>query len=155
MQVTKDIDTFDELYRNSWSGAVDTLNDIQNADKEEELMQHLEEVFFDSTPSETDVNDYLWHDRSSVYSALGLNENGEIPSIAEELLEQNNCYGVTLEEIDEMNKTGLFPTDILVYLTNEIKESGKDTYFFDMEEFDANMESELTDDMAEWIDGNL
>ena len=56
MKVTIDIDTFEDLYKNSWSGAIDTLNDIQNAGKEEELMQHLEEVFADGeTPSETTV----------------------------------------------------------------------------------------------------
>ena len=81
MKVTIDIDTFDELYKNSWSGAIDTLNDIQNAGKEEELMQHLEEVFMfdEEIPSETTVNDYLWHDREYVYEALGLGENGELP----------------------------------------------------------------------------
>ena len=87
MKVTIDIDTFDELYKNSWSGALDTLNDIQNAGKEEELMQHLEEVFMyidGDIPSETDLNDYLWHDRESVYGAVGLNENGELPEEDEE-----------------------------------------------------------------------
>ena len=81
MKVTIDIDTFDELYKNSWSGAIDTLNDIQKAGKEEELMKHLEEPFLfgEEIPSETTVNDYLWHDREYVYEALGLDENGELP----------------------------------------------------------------------------
>ncbi len=82
MKVTIDIDTFDELYKNSWSGALDTLDDIKNAGKEEELMQHLEESFMyidGDIPSETDLNDYLWHERELVYEAVGLNENGELP----------------------------------------------------------------------------
>lgn len=78
--IKKEVGSFDELYNNSWSGAIDTLDDIRNADLEEELMQHLEEVFIDDEPTETELNDYLWHDRSYVYEALGLDENGEIPS---------------------------------------------------------------------------
>lgn len=74
----EEIKSFYDLKANSWSGALDTLEDIENADLEEELMEHLEEIFRDSTPTETEVNDYLWHDRESVYYALGLNENGEL-----------------------------------------------------------------------------
>ena len=80
MKVTIDIDTFEELYKNSWSGAIDTLDDIQRANKEEELMQFLEIYYADSeTPSETDLNDLLWHDREFVYESVGLDENGELP----------------------------------------------------------------------------
>ena len=68
--IKKEIGSFDELYNNSWSGAIDTLDDIRNADLEDELMQHLEEVFFDEEVGETELNDYL---------SLGLDENGEIP----------------------------------------------------------------------------
>ncbi len=77
--IKKEIGSFDELYENSWSGAIDTLDDIRNADLEDELMQHLEEIFFDEEVGETELNDYLWHDRDNVYDSLGLDENGEIP----------------------------------------------------------------------------
>jgi len=77
MWVKKELNGFYDLKENSWSGALDTLQDIENADLEEELMEHLEEVFADTTPTETELNDYLWHDRECVYEALGLNENGE------------------------------------------------------------------------------
>ena len=79
MEIIKEVSDFYELRDNSWSGALDTLRDIENADKEEELMQHLEEVFMDRTPSETEVNDYLWHDRQYVYEAVGLDSDGELP----------------------------------------------------------------------------
>lgn len=86
MKVTIDIDTFEELYKNSWSGAIDTLDDIEKAGKEEELMQFLEVYYADSyeLPSETDLNDLLWHDREFVYEAIGLDENGELPEEDEE-----------------------------------------------------------------------
>lgn len=70
---------FNRLYDNSWGGAIQTLDDIKNADKEEELMEHLEEVFGDrEDTTDTDLNDYLWHDSDYIYEALGLDENGEI-----------------------------------------------------------------------------
>ena len=83
MYIKKDFG-FEELKDNSWSGAVDTLEDIEKADKEEELMELLEQVFFDEIPTDTEVNDYLWFERDEIYSNLGLNENGELKEEEEE-----------------------------------------------------------------------
>ena len=58
------------LKNNSWSGALDTLKDIEEADKEDELMYLLEEIFADTTPTETEVNDFLWHERDYIYESL-------------------------------------------------------------------------------------
>ena len=66
------------LKNNSWSGALDTLKDIEEADKEDELMYLLEEIFTDTIPTETEVNDFLWFDRDYIYESLGLDENGRL-----------------------------------------------------------------------------
>lgn len=60
------------LKNNSWSGALDTLKDIEEADKEDELMYLLEEIFNGEIPTETEVNDFLWHDRDYIYELLGI-----------------------------------------------------------------------------------
>lgn len=60
------------LKNNSWSGALDTLKDIEEADKEDELMYLLEEIFNGEIPTETEVNDFLWHDRNYIYELLGI-----------------------------------------------------------------------------------
>lgn len=60
------------LKNNSWSGALDTLKDIEEADKEDELMDFLEEIFNGEIPTETEVNDFLWHDRDYIYESLGI-----------------------------------------------------------------------------------
>ena len=83
MYIKKDFG-FEELKDNSWSGAVDTLDDIEKAGKEDELMELLEQVFFDEIPTDTEVNDYLWFERDEIYSNLGLNENGELEEEEEE-----------------------------------------------------------------------
>ena len=88
MQYTTDFDawTFDW-----WSGACDTIRDIREAGLMDELNDHLEEVFGynEVPPTDTDINDYVWHDRASVYEALGLDENGELPSEEEEEEEED------------------------------------------------------------------
>ena len=66
------------LKNNSWSGALDTLKDIEEADKEDELMYLLEDIFTDTIPTETEVNDFLWFERDDIYESLGLDENGRL-----------------------------------------------------------------------------
>ena len=66
------------LKNNSWSGALDTLKDIEEADKEDELMYFLEEIFTDTIPTETEVNDFLWFERDYIYENLGLDEDGRL-----------------------------------------------------------------------------
>lgn len=76
MYVKIEMDDFRTLKNNSWSGALDTLKDIEEADKEDELMYLLEEIFTDTIPTETEVNDFLWFERDYIYESLGLDENG-------------------------------------------------------------------------------
>lgn len=70
MYVKIEMDDFRTLKNNSWSGALDTLKDIEEADKEDELMYFLEEIFNGEIPTETEVNDFLWHDRDYIYESL-------------------------------------------------------------------------------------
>lgn len=67
-----DIDRFE-----FWSGALCTIENVRKAGLLDELAQHLEEVFADTTPTDTEINDYVWFERDEIYSRLGLNENGE------------------------------------------------------------------------------
>ena len=78
MYVKIEMDDFRTLKNNSWSGALDTLKDIEEADKEDELMYLLEEVFTDTIPTETEVNNFLWFERNYIYESLGLDGNGRL-----------------------------------------------------------------------------
>lgn len=64
MVVTTELNTWQELFRNSWAGALDTLREIEEQGREEEALDILEELFdpavWGKIPSETDVNDYIW-----------------------------------------------------------------------------------------------
>ena len=85
MKIIKEIDSFNDLMENSWSGAIDTLQDIANANLEEEFMENLENIYFlGETPTDTELNDFIWFERDTIYSDLGLNENGELEEEEEE-----------------------------------------------------------------------
>lgn len=68
---------FRELKNNSWSGAISTLEKIEEAGKEEELMDFLEEVFDMEIPTETEVNDFLWFDDEYIFEQLGIKDEEE------------------------------------------------------------------------------
>lgn len=161
MLVSKEITSFYELKDNSWSGALDTLADIENAGKEDELMQHLEEVFADGEiPTETTVNDYLWHDREYVYEALGLTSNGELPTEVDKAREDNANWHVSIAEI---KKSGLFEQSLIDYIIDMIQTDEDDdgnpvydedeTYWMDFEELENNS-NEVTEDQIEWLNTN-
>ncbi len=71
--------SFMELRDNVWSGAVDTMKCIADANMEDEFMQYMEDVWCDYEPTMTEINDWLWFDTDSIYEGLGLDENGELP----------------------------------------------------------------------------
>ena len=79
MEIRKEINDFYALADMVWSGAVDTIADIQNANKENEFMNFLEAVFCDEVPTDTTVNDFIWFERDYIYENIGLTENGELP----------------------------------------------------------------------------
>lgn len=77
MYIKQDMD-FNDLMNNCWSGAIDTLKTIEEHDKEDELMAHLEEIFetnFDNVPTMTEVNDYLWFEWEAIFGCLGISES--------------------------------------------------------------------------------
>lgn len=100
MEIRKEINSFYELSDMVWSGAVDTIADIQNANKENEFMDFLEMVFMDreEPPTETEVNDFIWFEREYIYEHLGLTEDGELPE--DEMAEVLNESIESLENED-------------------------------------------------------
>lgn len=100
MEIRKEINGFYELADMVWSGAVDTIADIQNTNKENEFMDFLEMIFMDreEPPTDTEVNDFIWFERDYIYSNIGLTENGELPEdeIAENL--NNSIESLEIED---------------------------------------------------------
>ena len=77
MYIKQEMD-FNDLMNNCWGGAIDTLNTINEWNKENELMEHLKDVFssyFDIIPTMTEVNDYLRFEDKDIFEALGIPES--------------------------------------------------------------------------------
>lgn len=74
MEYKKDfsVDTFE-----FWSGARDTIKDIENAGLMDKLQTMIETAFDGEIPTETQINDMVWFDRDFIYENLGLDENGK------------------------------------------------------------------------------
>ena len=75
MYIKKEITSFEELKENSWSGAVDTLNRIEELKLEDEFMNILEECFDyeNETPTDIDINDFIWFETEYINEVLGRN----------------------------------------------------------------------------------
>ena len=102
MEIRKEINDFYALADMVWSGAVDTITDIQNANKEDEFMNFLEAVFCDEVPTDTEVNDFIWFERDYIYENIGLTKNGELPE--EEMIEALNESIKKLELEDDFEE---------------------------------------------------
>ena len=79
---------YNDLKENSWSGAVNTLRRIEEANKEEELMNFLENIFYENIPSDTEVNDLLWFEPEMIYESLGITEEEEEEEVTPEDLDK-------------------------------------------------------------------
>ena len=101
MEIKKEINGFYELADMVWSGAVDTIADIQNANKENEFMDFLEMIFMDraEAPTDTEVNDFIWFERDYIYENIGLTEDGNLPE--DEMAETLNESIESLEIEDD------------------------------------------------------
>lgn len=63
---------FYELKKQVWSGAVDTMEEIENAEKEEEFMELLKMEFQYEIPTMTAVNDFIRFDDNFIFKQLGI-----------------------------------------------------------------------------------
>ena len=75
---------FSDLQKQCWSGAIDTLNKIAEANKESDFMAYLEELYFKDEPTMTEINDFLWFQSEDVFDIVGLDEDGNEPEEEEE-----------------------------------------------------------------------
>lgn len=62
---------FEELKQEVWSGAVDTLKTIEEFNKEDELLDLINEMFIDGIEMTT-LNDFLWFDDELIFSYLDI-----------------------------------------------------------------------------------
>lgn len=67
--VEESLDNFE-----AWSGGKDTLDTLREKGDVDSVEFLIEEVFFDETPSQTQVNDFLWFERDTIAQHLGYSD---------------------------------------------------------------------------------
>lgn len=55
----------------AWAGALDTLNTVRERGGMDILTTICEDIFSGGTPTEVQINDWLWFDSDFIYQALG------------------------------------------------------------------------------------
>lgn len=75
MKIYNELD-FEEVYKTSWSGALDTCEKIDENNKGHEFEQLIEELYPEGI-DRTALNDLLWFDGDWVLEQLGINEEDE------------------------------------------------------------------------------
>ena len=55
-----------DILENSWDGAKDTLEEVIEQGRENEAMQIIEDAFFESTPTLTQLNDFIWFELAEI-----------------------------------------------------------------------------------------
>jgi hypothetical protein len=73
MRVVVAINSFEQLYQQSYAGAIKVLDEIKKANKEELLMLYLDYTF-EEPMDEIMLNDYIWFECDEIYEALGMKE---------------------------------------------------------------------------------
>lgn len=56
----------------AWSGGLDTFETIRTYNKLDDLENYLQDVFNDTIPSDTDINDFLWFERDTILNDLDI-----------------------------------------------------------------------------------
>lgn len=79
IEIKKELN-FEDIKEMAWSGAIYTINIIDDHEKGNEFMQLLTETFTE-IPTDTEINDFLWFDSDYILDTLGITddeeENGE------------------------------------------------------------------------------
>ena len=156
LEFKEDVSDIYALKEHLWSGGLETLKDILELDAKhdtdfgERLYQHLEEVFMydGETPDITTINDYLWFERDSIYEAIGLNENGEIPSIVDEARINGNIYTIHRYDMENIEKSGLFSDETINYIKEQMEDD--DIYYLAFDELENN--EEVTEEQIEFLE---
>lgn len=75
IEVKKELN-FENIKEMAWSGAVSTINTIDDYGKGNEFMRLLTETFTE-IPTDTDINNFLWFDRDYILDNLGITDDEE------------------------------------------------------------------------------
>ena len=86
MIIIKELNNYWEIKNELWSGGLATYTEIENAGKDEEFNQLIEELYQDGIEI-TNLNDILWFDRDWVLEELGIQDEEPEDGNVEDLID--------------------------------------------------------------------
>ena len=163
MIIKTEISSFDEF--KPWSGGKDTLDDL-TYEQQERLFEYAEELFHDGC-TDTELNDWLWFERDSIYEYLGIDDRGN------EIGSREWASAILTDYADEYSNVSQFGNIynlITTYLDEEYcdddyddEDDLKDSFnHFVLEKWKEFATHQLSawhsdielDDIREWLDEN-
>ena len=85
MWIKQDYD-FRDLENGCWGQATEILKEISDANKEDALMNYLEDIYYDDMPTLTEVNDLLAYDWERVFEDIGIVSWDELSDLCDSKL---------------------------------------------------------------------
>ena len=83
---------FEDLEKECWSGAVDTLRTIREHDMQNEFMSLISDMYCDELPTLTAINDLLWFDDGFIFESLGINPDDDDDDYEDEEEDDEDDY---------------------------------------------------------------
>ena len=77
MVVKNEINDFYEIANMAWSGAVDVCQEIIRQKRENEAMCLIEEIFIETMPTETQLNDFIWFELGDLMNLWNDDDDAE------------------------------------------------------------------------------
>ena len=77
MFVKNEINDFKAIAAMAWSGAVDVCKEIIMQERENEAMCLIEEIFAETMPTETQLNDFIWFELGDLMNLWGTEDDDE------------------------------------------------------------------------------
>lgn len=135
MKIYSEIYTLEQF--SPWSEAVYTYNKLIEADKSEEFIQRLDDIYPDGI-TETQLNDILWFEEEWCYDIVGLNKHGFEPIHADDFIGESSTLQNAIADL------------VKGYIASD--ENTDDYTEADFEDLDPyHFEQEIDD----WIDDNI
>ena len=77
MFVKTEINDFNEVAKMAWSGANEVCNEVIRQGKEAEAMCLIEDIFAETMPSVTKLNDFIWFELGDIMHLWDAEEDDE------------------------------------------------------------------------------
>lgn len=77
MFVKTEVNDFKAIAAMAWSGAVEVCKEIIMQGRENEAMCLIEEIFAETMPTETQLNDFIWFELGNLMNLWGTYEDDD------------------------------------------------------------------------------